>query len=95
MSSTYSLKVKNLPEIALSLTVFGINDIFHFRQNSRWQPKKKSENSKIFRGASGVVLCTFRVKNLPEIALSLTVFEINDISHSRQNSRLGLKFQKV
>ena len=29
----------NLPEITLSLTVFKINDIFHFWQNSRWQPK--------------------------------------------------------
>ena len=31
--------VENLPEIALSLTVFKINDIFHFRHYSRWQPK--------------------------------------------------------
>ena len=42
---------------------------------------RKLEKSKFFRGASGVVLSTFRVQNLPEIALSLTVFEINDIFH--------------
>ena len=29
----------NLTQIALSLMVFKITDIFHFRQNSRWRPK--------------------------------------------------------
>ena len=37
--STHTLWVLNFVEIALSLTVFEINDIFHFCQNSRWQSK--------------------------------------------------------
>ena len=32
-------RVQNLLQIALSVTVFEINDIFYFRQNSRWRPK--------------------------------------------------------
>ena len=44
----------------------------------------ENQKTQIFRGAS-VVLSTLRVKNLPEIALSLTVFEVNNIFHSRQN----------
>ena len=48
---------------------------------------QKSEKSKFFRGGSEVVLCTLKVQNLPEIALSLTDFEINNIFHFRQNSR--------
>ena len=34
-----TLGVQKLPETTLSLTIFEINDIFHFRHNSRWQPK--------------------------------------------------------
>ena len=33
----------------------------------------------IFKGPKGVVLSTQRIQNLPKIALSVTVFEINDI----------------
>ena len=31
-------------EITLSLKVFEINDIFNFHQNSRWQPKSRSQD---------------------------------------------------
>ena len=37
--SLVSWVIRNLPKIALSLTVFEINNIFHFRQNSRWRLK--------------------------------------------------------
>ena len=52
------------------------------------------KKSKFFYVA-GVVLGTIGVQNLPEIALSLMVFEINDIFHFRQNSRWLLKIGKV
>ena len=55
---------------------------------------RKSEESKIFRGAR-VVPRTLWVQNLPKITLSLTVFKINNIFHFRQNSRWRLKFGKV
>ena len=35
-------------EITLSLRVFEINDIFNFRQNSRWQPKSRSQDKCVF-----------------------------------------------
>ena len=56
---------------------------------------QKREKSKFFRGARGVALIILGVRNLPEIALSLTVFEINDIFHFRHNSRWRPKFEKV
>ena len=40
---------------------------------------RKSEMSNFLRGASGAVLSTLWVQNLPKIALTLMVFEINDI----------------
>ena len=56
---------------------------------------QKSEKSKFFRGARGVVLGTLGVQNLPGNALSLTVFEINNIFHFRQNSRWWPKIGKI
>ena len=53
---------------SLPVTVFEINNIFHFNQNS--------EKSTFFRVLRGVILSTLCVQNLPEIALSLMVFEI-------------------
>ena len=41
-------KVQTLLEITLSLRVFQINDIFSFYQNSRWQPKSRSQDICIF-----------------------------------------------
>ena len=35
-------------EITLSLRAFEINDIFNFRQNSRWQPKSRSQDKCVF-----------------------------------------------
>ena len=53
------LGIQNLPEIALSLTVFEINDILHFCQNSRlWKKIGKIKN---VQTVSGVVLSTLRV----------------------------------
>ena len=74
-----TLWIKNLTEITLSVTVFKINIIFHFCQNSRRQ--QKSEKYKFFRGAIAVVLSTLGVKNLVKTVLSLMVFEINYIFH--------------
>ena len=65
--------MQNLPEIALSLTVFEINNIFISAKIQ--DGDQKSEKPKFFRGASGVELSTLRGQNLPEIALSFTVFE--------------------
>ena len=42
---------------------------------------KELQLCKFFRDARGVVLITPGARNMPEIALSLTVFEINDIFH--------------
>ena len=74
-----TLGIRNLLKITLSLTVYAINDIFHFRHNSRWQPK--FEKVKHFRGPGGVILSILGIQNLPEISLSLMVFEINGILH--------------
>ena len=43
-----SQRVQTLLEITLSLRVFEINDIFNFRQNSRWQPKSHSQDKCVF-----------------------------------------------
>ena len=42
----------------------------------------KSEKSKFFTGATGVVISTLGIEKLPKITLSVTVFEINDIFKS-------------
>ena len=47
---------------------------------------RNSESSNIYRGVKERILSTQRVQNLLQIALSLTVFEINNIFHFRQNS---------
>ena len=41
-------RVETLLEITLSLRVFEINDIFNFHQNSRWQPKSRSQHKCLF-----------------------------------------------
>ena len=41
-------RVQTLLEITLSLRVFEINDTFNFHQNSRWQPKSRSQDKCIF-----------------------------------------------
>ena len=56
---------------------------------------RKSEKCKIFRCAKGVVLGTLGVQNFPKIAVSLTVFKINNILHFRQNSRWQPKIGRV
>ena len=81
------------PKSLYLLRFFEINDILHFRQNSRLWPKIGKVET--FQRTSGVVLSTLRVQNVPEIPLSLTVFEINDIFHFRQNSRWWPKIVKV
>ena len=48
-----------------------------------------------FRGARGVACITLGVRNLLEIALSLTVYEISDIFNFRHNSRWRPKSEKV
>ena len=40
---------------------------------------RNSETSNLLRGHKGFVPITKGIKNFPEIALSLTVFEINNI----------------
>ena len=77
--------VKNYFEIALSLTVFEINDIFNFRQHSRWPTKFWNFN--FFTSTISKVSSTQRVQTLLEITLSLRVFEINDTFNLHQNSR--------
>ena len=75
-SITTTLGVQNLPKIALSLTDFEINNIFHLCQNSRWWPQILQEWSLVPQG----------VQHLPKMALSPMVLEINDIFHFFQNS---------
>ena len=41
-------RVQTLLEITLSLRVFEINDIFNLCQNSRWQPKSRSQDKCAF-----------------------------------------------
>ena len=41
-------RVQTLLKITLSLRVFEINDTFNFHQNSRWQPKSRSQDKCIF-----------------------------------------------
>ena len=41
-------RVQTLLEITLSLRVFEINDFFNFCQNSRWQPKSRSQDKFVF-----------------------------------------------
>ena len=48
---------------------------------------KNSKKFKHLRGPTGVVLSTLGVQHLSEIALSLTVLEINGIFYSCKNSR--------
>ena len=52
----FTLGIRNLPKISLSLTVFEINDVFHFHINS--DGGQNSKKSKHFRGPSEVVLST-------------------------------------
>ena len=85
-------RVQNLLQIALSPTVFEINDIFYSRQNSRWRPK--FGKFKYFQRLQERILTTQRVQNMLQIALSRTVFEITDIFSFRQNSRWRPKFWK-
>ena len=42
------LRDQTLLEITLSLSVFEINDIFNFHQNSRWEPKSRSQDKCLF-----------------------------------------------
>ena len=78
-------RVYNLLEIALSLTVFEIINIFHLRENSRW--RQNSQNKKFYRAIASTVYSTQRVQNLLKIAPSLMVFKIINICNLRQNSR--------
>ena len=41
-------RVQTLLKITLPLRDFQINDIFHFCQNSRWQPKSRSQDKCVF-----------------------------------------------
>ena len=60
-----------------------MNNIFNFRQNSRWRTKFWKFN---FFHRHYKVSSTQRVQTLLKITLSLTVFGINDIFNFRQNS---------
>ena len=73
ISSTQS--VQNLLKITLSVTVFKINNIFDFHQNSRWLIK--------FGKFSFFIGTTSKLFSFLKIALSLTVFKIH-----HQNSRM-------
>ena len=53
---------------------------------------QKLDMSKFFRGARGVALIILGLQNLPEIALSPMVFEINDNFDFHHNSRWRPKF---
>ena len=72
---------------------------FRDKQHFPFPPKSKMaaeirQNSKFLRGFKERLHITQRVQILIEIALSLTVFEINDIFHFRQNPRWRPKFGK-
>ena len=60
--------IQNLVEIAFEINKFSISAKIQ-------DGGRKSEKSKFFRGESGSVPSNLLVLNLPEMALSLTVFE--------------------
>ena len=84
----------HLLQIALCFMLFEIKDISRFPAKIQ-DGGQISEESKFFRGHRAVVLSTKGVQYLPQIALSLMVFQISDIFHFRQNSRWWLKFGEV
>ena len=87
--SCTTLWVKNLFEIALSLTVFEIFTLFHFPQKSKMAAKSgENWNFPLGTGNSCTIL---HVKNLLEIALSLTIFEIFTLFHFPLNSTMAAK----
>ena len=85
----HTQSIQNLPEMAYSVIVFEINDIFHFYQ--KFKMVAKSGKSLNFSEVLVVLSFTHGVQNLPRIVLSVTVFEINNFF---QNSRWWPKFRK-
>ena len=98
-------RVQTLLEITLSLRVFEINDIFNFHQNSRWQPKSRSQDKSVFAFTQkfkmaakngGKMLSvhsadTLRVKNFIKITLSHTVSKINALLRITQKFKMAAK----
>ena len=64
---------------------------FIYRKNPRWPPKVVK--SEFFRLSTGHSCTTLWVKNLLEIALSVTVFEIFTLFHFPQKSKIAAKNQ--
>ena len=62
---------------------------FIYRKNPRWLPKVAK--SEFFRLSTGHSCTTLWVKNLLEIALSVTVFEIFTLFHFPQKSKMAAK----
>ena len=87
--SCTTLQVKNLLEIALSLTVFEILTLFYFPQKSKMAAK--SGENRYFSPLPGHSCATLLVKNSLEIALSLTVLEIFTFFHFPQKSKMAAK----
>ena len=88
-SCTTTLWVKNLLEIALSLTVFKILTLFYFLQKSKMATK--SGENRYFPLCKGHFCATLLVINSLEIALSLTVLQIFTLFHFPQKSKMAAK----
>ena len=96
-------RVQTLLKITLSLRVFEINDIFNFRQNSRWGPKSCSKDKCVFAFYAEIQdgqqkwrqyvhsPDTLRIKNFIKIALSQTVSKINAFLRFMQKFKMAAK----
>ena len=88
--SADTLGTKNFIEMALSHTVFEINVLFALYAEIKDGHQKWREND--FGGKLAVNFSdTLEVKNLAEIALSCTVFEINVFLHFMQQFKMATK----
>ena len=94
-------RVQTFLEITLSLRIFEINDIFNFHQNSRWQPKSRSQDKCVFAFYTEIQDCRqkwqesdFCEKPPEDSADNLQVRNFVEITLSRTEVLSGLVVSK-